>query len=360
MLKHKFLLLIFIIVVLLFITSGYLLYASLTSEDGDPVLPFFDTTGTTETSVETTQITTPTTTTAIPEDPVCFISFYSGTEWLYTDVVKQGEMPKYVGKTPEKAPDEQYVYAFEGWSEAITPATQSRSYTAVFTKIERSVTVTFKDSLGNTLETKTVTYNSPVTSDKLPNSYKDEKFEYVPIGWTLTNGLSECVDLSAVKSDMVVYPAFEAVRHSSLVTFENADGTILQQSYVKIGKTPVYNGETPTIPSDGKYNYTFKSWSHNLAPVGDIDITYTALYANEYCVYTVTFCDSKTGNRTELKVTYGSSAVYPWNIPDIKFGAYVYKFAFWAVSDTLAEPVDLTNITENITVFAYYTQVIGE
>jgi len=359
LLKHKFLLLIFIIVVLLFVTSGYLLYASLTSEDGDPYIPFLDREETTTTVQETTPaVTEPITT--VPEDPMYFISFYCGTQWLYTDAVKYGEMPKYVGKTPEKEPDEQYIYSFDGWSEKITPATQSKSYTAVFSKIERSVSITFKDSQDNVLEVKTVSYGSSVTSDKLPNSYRDERFEYTPIGWTLTNGLSECVDLTSVKSDMVLYPAFKITRHSSLVTFQNTDGTVLQEGFVEIGKKPSYNGETPTRQSDGKYNYKFEGWSHNFTPVNDVDIVYTALYSSEICIYTVTFCNSKTKTQIEIKVTYGGKAEYPEQIPDINFGAYVYKFAFWAVSETLAEPVDLSCITQDITVYAYYTRVIGE
>lgn len=354
--RHKFLLLIFILVVLLFICSGYVLYASLTSESGELVFPFFDadTPKTTELPDDTT--TKPPVVTTSPEDRVCYISFYSGTEWLYTDAVKYGEMPKYVGKTPEKKPDEQYIYSFQGWSEELSPATESKSYTAVFSKLERLVSVTFLDSAGNLLESKTVPYNSSVTCDKLPDGYKDERFEYTPIGWTQTNGLSDCVDLSAVKTDMVLYPAFSVTRHSSLVTFANADGTILQQSFVKIGQVPKYSQKTPTMPSDGVYNYKFETWDRGITAVGDEDITYTALYSNEYCIYTVTFSDSKTGNKVQIKVPYGSEAIYPNKIPDIKYGAYVYEFAFWAVSDTLAEPADLTNITQDITVFAYYTQ----
>lgn len=359
MLKHKFTLILLILVVLLFVTSGYLLYASLTSEDGEPYLPFFDSTQTTSTAVQTTPAATEPVTT-VPEDPTYFISFYSGTKWLYTDVVKHGETPKYEGRTPTKDPDEQYIYSFEGWSEEITPATQSKSYTALFSKVERSVSVTFKDSMGNELETVTVSYGDAVTTDKFPSSYKDERFEYTPIGWTLTNGLSDCVDLTCVKSDMVLYPAFDVTRHSSLVSFVNYDGTVMQESYVKIGKTPKYNGVEPERASDGTYNYKFEGWNQLLGPVGEEDITYVALYTSETRFYTVTFCDSKTNVITVVRVKYGQEAVYPEKIPDIKYGAYVYKFEFWAVSDTLAEPVDLSSVTEDITVYAYYSQVIRE
>lgn len=356
--KHKFLLIIFIVVVLLFVSSGYILYASLLSDPGELKLPFFSKE---ETSAQTDKPKEPQdVVTTSPTERICFISFYSGTDWLYTDVVKYGETPKYVGKTPEKAPDDQYVYAFEGWSQEIEPATKSMSYTAVFTMIERTVTVTFKDSAGNLLETKTVPYNSEVTTDKLPSGYKDERNEYVPAGWTLTNGLSQCVDLSAVKTDMVLYPAFSIIRHSSLVTFQNTDGTILQQSFEKIGNKPKYKGETPTQASNGIYNYKFVTWDKGIDPVGDSDVVYTALYSSEYCMYTVTFCNTKTGENTQIKVTYGSPAEYPGKIPDIKYGAYVYKFEFWAVSDTLAEPVDLSSITKDVTVYAYYKQKVSE
>ena len=357
MLRHKFLLFVLIIVVVLFVLSGYLLYASLVSEPGTLTFPFFDKEETTAHALDTT--TQNADTTVAIEDQTFFISFYSGTEWLYTDVVEYGQIPKYVGKTPEKAPDDRYIYAFRGWSEELTPATQSRSYTAIFTAIERTVTLTFKDSLGNVLETQNVPYNSAVTTSKLPAPYRDERNEYTPIGWSLTNGLNDVVDLSAVKTDMVLYPAFSSTRHSSQVTFVNADGTILQQSFVKIGQTPKYTQNTPVRESDGMYNYKFETWDKLISAVTDEDVTYTALYSSEVCVYTVTFCDSKTGSRVEIKVPYGQMAKYPEKIPDIKYGAYVYKFAFWAISDTLAEPVDLSFITKDLTVFAYYTQKIS-
>lgn len=355
MIRRKFLLLILTIVIFLLFLSVCILYASVTSGSGDLVFPFF--VETTTTDLQTPVQTTPapdTTTEPIVEDKTYFITFYSGTTWLYTDLVKYGEMPIYVGKTPEKEPDEQYIYSFKGWSEQLEPATGSKSYTAVFSAIERTVSVVFKDTAGNVIQSKTVTYNSSVSCDNPPTSYSDERCDYSMVGWGRTKDATEPIDLSEVKTNMELYPVYEVTRHSSLVTFVNADGTILQQDFVKLGEKPKYKAPTPTLDSDDLFDYKFEAWDTDISPVYDEDIVYTALYIKEDRLYTVTFCNSKKGTIEQIKVKYGQAAIYPTDVPDITYGAYVYEFAYWAVSDTLSNPVDLSCITKDVIVFAYY------
>ena len=51
---------------------------------------------------------------------------------IETTSVKEGEVPKYTGKTPVKEADQQYTYTFDGWTPKITAATDDTEYKAVF------------------------------------------------------------------------------------------------------------------------------------------------------------------------------------------------------------------------------------
>ncbi|MBQ7847107.1 MAG: hypothetical protein IJ344_02365, partial [Clostridia bacterium] len=302
--NRKFLLFILIFVILLFITACYLVYASLLSDTKDLKFPFFEK-ETTQSAVQSTVTTTADVTTEPEkEDEMYFISFYSETNWLGTTTVKHGEIPVYTGKTPTKAPDDKYIYVFSGWSESFEPAFENKSYLATFEKIERTVKVTFKDSAGKLIEVKTVPYKGSVQCSNAVEGYRDEQYEYVPIGWTKTNGYSRAEDLSCVTSDLELYPAFEKRKHSSRITFADGQGNVLQSTFVEIGTLPKYEGPTPTKESDQEHHYKFVTWDHVIMKVTEDDMTYTALFAPETRYYSVKFVDNKTGKTVTTQVTY--------------------------------------------------------
>ena len=51
------------------------------------------------------------------------------------------------------------------------------------------------------------------------------------------------------------------------VLFKNYDETLLYQAKVKSGKDAVYEGETPTRPEDGSYQYVFTGWDKPLTKI---------------------------------------------------------------------------------------------
>lgn len=75
---------------------------------------------------------------------------------LQTVKVNPGDVPKYTGATPTKAPDSQYAYTFAGWDPEIGAATGDTTYKAKFTakKIDEAkvyaVKVTVSGSRGGT------------------------------------------------------------------------------------------------------------------------------------------------------------------------------------------------------------------
>ena len=66
------------------------------------------------------------------------------------------------------------------------------------------------------------------------------------------------------------------------VTWQNYDGTVLElDPQVEKGTMPVYNGSTPTRPSDMYYVYTFVGWTPTVSPVTG-NVVYTATYQEMY------------------------------------------------------------------------------
>ena len=61
------------------------------------------------------------------------------------------------------------------------------------------------------------------------------------------------------------------------VTFENSDGTVLQEEIFAYGAMPAYTGATPIQASDAVFDYTFAGWDKEISIVSG-DVTYTATY----------------------------------------------------------------------------------
>ena len=72
--------------------------------------------------------------------------------------------PTYDGSTPTKAETAQYTYTFAGWNPTVSVATADAIYTAKFTQVEKTFTVTWKNEDGTVLETdQNVAYNATPT-----------------------------------------------------------------------------------------------------------------------------------------------------------------------------------------------------
>ena len=155
-----------------------------------------------------------------------------------------------------------------------------------------------------------------------------ETVTYAFAGWS--DGVSEYRALPAVTGP-VTYTATYDLSHYYLITFENHDGTILQQSWVLEGTTPVYTGETPAKTSTTQYDFIFTGWDKQPAAVTGSE-TYTAVYSNDLRQYTVTF---KNYDGTVLQsgpVYYGGTPAYSGETPSRPASGSVtgYFFAGWS------------------------------
>lgn len=100
-------------------------------------------------------------------------------EVLKTDTVEYGATPEYTGETPTKPEDAQNTYEFSGWTPEIQTVTGNAEYTAVFSAVPKTFTVTFVDGItGVTIATVTVEYGKDATPPEAP-----EHGGYIFIGW---------------------------------------------------------------------------------------------------------------------------------------------------------------------------------
>ena len=247
---------------------------------------------------------------------------YDGTV-LQSSQVEENTIPVYTGATPTRPEDEEYTYAFSGWSPAIVASTADADYTAVYTATAKPqtvyYTVTFMDWDGTELLVEQVEEGhdakGPATnptregyvftgwSKPLTNITSDliviAQYDQLPpepiyytirfLNWDGTELLVEQVEeghdakgpatdptregyvftgwskpLTNITSNLIVIAQYDQLPPEPVyytIRFLNWDGAVLQTSQVKEGDLPVYAGATPTKPEDEEYTYAFSGWS---------------------------------------------------------------------------------------------------
>ena len=132
-----------------------------------------------------------------------------------------------------------------------------------------------------------------------------------------------------LKSDATVSVSFY---RAHLVNFVNADGTVLQSSYVEYGEMPYYdNWETPYLPSTAEYDYEFTGWTPELTAV-TADITYTATYNAIKRSYLISFYDEDYSTLLHSEyMEYGVMPEYNGMTPTKpSTNEYDYTFSGWS------------------------------
>ena len=234
--------------------------------------------------------------------------------------VDYGGTPVYSGETPIKEATAEYTYTFKGWSPAVSAVTGEATYTATYTATKRSYTVTWKNEDGSVIDTTFVLYGDvPVHAD--PTKAATAQYTYTFTAWTPT--------VIAVTGDATYTATYSATANTYTVTFENEDGTVLQESGVDYGGTPVYSGETPIKAATAEYTYTFKGWSSEITPVTG-EATYTATYTATKRSYTITWKNEDGSVIDTTSVEYGDTPAYTGATPTKAATAeYTYTFKGW-------------------------------
>jgi hypothetical protein len=190
---------------------------------------------------------------------------------LATSVVYGAQTPIYSGPAPTKESDDYYDYMFAGWSPKVGPANYIRTYTAQFTGIRKTYTVTWEHPLDGVIYTATINAGDYAIYNRAEPTFPDDPVTGVRkkfYGW------SPNANNTKILKDTTFLAEFREVHK---ITWTN-EGVILKEEEVFKGDTPEYVGPEPTRPSDLKYSYTFKDWSPAIDVVKNEDIVYDATY----------------------------------------------------------------------------------
>lgn len=237
--------------------------------------------------------------------------------------------------TPTKA-----HYKFGGWYEKSDFSGESvktirtneigaKTYYAKW--IADTYKVTLNTQGGTIADDKNITSYEYGTTVKLPTSKDITKADYYFNGWYdnaefTGTPITEITikEVPETGNSMIFYAKWTKNEPDKyMVTFENADGTVLQSGDVEKDTMPVYAGATPTKEEDDRYTYVFDKWVPELTSVTG-PATYKATYTSTSRVYQVTLnVNDGTIGENVTDYTYGTAVTLP--VPT-KNG---YKFEGW-------------------------------
>ena len=214
----------------------------------------------------------------------------------------------------------------------VTPGEEITTYTISF----------FNETGDNKYGTRTTVENGSVEFSN------PGKAGYVFKYWATDPNGSNRASLSNITSSYSVYAYFEPAVYS--VNFYNEDGS------VKYGTHEVEYGGTAAYTNPSETGKVFKYWATDTSGVQKADLTNVQSSFNVYAcfeknTYTITY-KSKTGGTTYYTETveHGSNATYA-----TKPTQTGYTFAHWATSANGSTKATLTNVSSNMTVYAYFT-----
>ena len=126
--------------------------------------------------------------------------------------VAYNAMPTYDGSTPTKDDTAQYTYTFAGWTPAVSAATDDAIYTATFTPVTRTYTVTFLDEDGTSLDASAVAYGSKPTYAGTPTKASTAEYDFTFSGWTnaVITTPTPVAGLPTVEGPVTYYAAYNA------------------------------------------------------------------------------------------------------------------------------------------------------
>ncbi len=227
-------------------------------------------------------------------------------------------------EAPTQTPTAAIEYEFTGWDKPIVAVTGPTEYTAVYVSHPRKYNITFYDLDGKTvLQTSKVEYNTmPSYSGAIPN-HSDKYYTYVFDGWS--------PEIVKVTGDANYTARYNTTKNKYTVTFQNPDGSVVDQQLLEAGSTPVAPAN-PTMEAVDKI-YTFTGWDKAISEVTE-DVTYTASYTSATRTYTIRFIN---WNNVELKkdaVAYGSTPTPPADPSKPSDAENDYMFSGWTPNVT--------------------------
>ena len=130
------------------------------------------------------------------------------------------------------------------------------------------------------------------------------------------------------------------IHHEDLVfeiTWANYNGDLLKTDYVKNGDIPAYDGNTPTRPEEGEYQFVFIGWDREVTAAQG-DTTYFASFKKEKRKFPIHWVDEEKHEYETTYCEYGDIPEYSGTTPTKdKTAEYSYTFDRWEPN---VRPVD--------------------
>lgn len=185
-----------------------------------------------------------------------------GATVLYTAYADE----QFIPEPPQKGATDQYIYMFSGWS-SHTEGGGNITHTAHYTEILRSYVVTFKDGLGNVIESIDVDYGSVV-----PFIAEPTRPGYTFCGWFMDDACVNAFDFrSSVTNNLVLYAGWtqateitlkakidSGILHYGIITLESEKADLLIVRYntsgqmvgLRIIEEVAHEGTEPVVNAD--------------------------------------------------------------------------------------------------------------
>lgn len=205
---------------------------------------------------------------------------YDGTPLLKKPLtMKVGDTPEYNGTTPtgkakkaEEDGNKEFTYEFAGWSPKIHKVDAAITYTAVYTEVAKTYTITFQNEDGVEIETKQYEYGAiPVCSQTPtePNDADYAQYTYT-FAWT--------PQIEAVREDKTYKAEWSTTTNKYTVTL-----TSNMPNAVILTGAGIYDYNSSVIlHAQAKGGFVFKGWketnkTEDISLTVKADATYTAI-----------------------------------------------------------------------------------
>ena len=251
-----------------------------------------------------------------------------GETVLDDQIVPAGTVPVFGGEIPVKEDQGCYTYPFAGWDKTIYPASQDIDYKAVYEEEVKDYTVTFLSDDGETILGEfTVACGTDLSDPEIIaeiESYLDltkkstAQYNYTFAGWTPA--------LDVLTGDATYTAVYEEELRYYTITWIDWDGSFIDEETYPYGDMPSHFG--PTRGSTQQYDYTFSGWSPAIAPVSG-DATYTAVYKETLCSYTVIWKMDDGSVIAQENYTYGDMPNHAAPVKE-STAEFHYTFAGWS------------------------------
>ena len=280
---------------------------------------------------------------------------------------------------PTKQADAQYTYTFNGWYgdgnipfNFNNPITKSTTVYAKWSVKTNEYTVTFISNGDTNVESKTVSYGSPVIKPNDPVKSSDNYYSYTFRAWSTSNFTNDNYDFDTpITGALTLYGWWTQTPIKHSITFNSNGGTSINSQSLMYGDK-VTRPSDPTKAEDDNYTYTFAGWYTTSDFKNGTEYNFDAeitgpftLYAKWNAIekevtpetYTVSF-DSNGGTAVSSQtIAYGQKVTKPTDPTKTASSLEKYTFAGWYKDSSLNTPFDFNNdtITSAITLYAKWT-----